>query len=214
MVKVKICGLAEPVTLAVALDKGADMVGFNFYAASPRCISPQTAAVLGAQVSGRAAKVAVTVDADDALLEAIIETLAPDYIQAHGDETPARIRDIAHRHGIRVIKAIKVRDREDVARAKDYTDDAMILFDAKAPDDMDAALPGGNGISFEWSLLRGFRGADGFVLSGGLDASNVAMAAARTGAAIVDVSSGVETAPGVKDAAMIANFIEAARRGS
>lgn len=214
MVKVKICGLSEPETLAVALDKGADLVGFVFYAPSPRCISPQTAGSLGARVGVRAAKVAVTVDADDALLEAIMATLAPDFIQAHGDETPARIRDIAHRHGIRVIKAIKVRDREDVARAKDYADDAIILFDAKAPGDMDGALPGGNGISFEWSLVRGFHGPDGFVLSGGLDAANVAMAAAHTGAAIVDVSSGVETAPGVKDATMIANFIEAAKRDS
>ncbi len=212
MTQVKICGLSEPDTLQTALDAGADFVGFIFYGPSPRNVSLERARELGAQVAGRAKKVAVTVDADDAELAAIIEALAPDYVQVHGSETPERIREIAKRFGLPVIKSIKVRGDGDIQAAADFAADAaLILFDAKAPEDLADALPGGNGVQFDWTLLSGDGGHARFMLSGGLDAGSIAEALRITGAGIIDVSSGVEIAPGVKDSALIRNFIEAVR---
>lgn len=207
---VKICGLSTAPTLAAALDAGADMVGFVFFAPSPRNVSPALAATLGAQAKGRAQKVALTVDADDVTLDAIVAALAPDILQLHGRETPARAAEIRARFGLPVMKALGVSTAADlvaVAACEPVVD--WLLFDAKPP--KDATRPGGNALTFDWSILDGLRTTRPWLLSGGLDPSNVAQALARTGAPGVDVSSGVETAPGVKDAAKIRAFVAAAR---
>ena len=207
MTKVKICGLSTAETMQAALDAGADLVGLVFYPKSPRNVSLEQAAMLAQQARGRALIVALVVDADDALLKSIRNYAKPDFIQAHGSETPKRIEEIKHQTGARVIKAIKVKDASDVALAKEYRDVVdLILFDAKAPEDL---LPGGNGISFDWNLLKGKDGL--FMLSGGLTPVNVTQAITLTRAPMVDVSSGVETTPGKKDISLIRKFIEAAK---
>jgi phosphoribosylanthranilate isomerase len=207
---VKICGLSSPTTLDAALASGADMVGFVFFDPSPRNLSPGQARALAGQLHGRAQKVALTVDAGDARLEAIVDALAPDILQLHGRESPERVRAIRARFGIPVMKAIGVASRADLDKADAYGEAAdMLLFDAKpAPE---AVLPGGNGQAFDWSILSDFTAARPWMLSGGLDAGNVGEALAATGALGVDVSSGVESAPGVKDPARIATFIAAVR---
>lgn len=212
MAQVKICGLSEPMTMKAAIDAGADMVGLVFFAKSPRNVNVEQAAALAKMAKGKAAVVALVVDADDKLLELITKRVRPDYFQAHGNETPNRVLEIAKLTGVKVIKAIAVREALDVAKAESYLGKAdLVLFDAKAPDSLKDALPGGNGISFDWALLKGIKGR--FMLSGGLSPENVAEAIAITGAPIVDVSSGVETAPGIKDAALIRKFIEQAKQG-
>jgi phosphoribosylanthranilate isomerase len=210
MTKVKICGLSTPETMQAALDAGADMIGLVFFAKSPRNVSLEQAAALAAQARGRAKIVALTVDADDALLKAIIHATRPDYIQAHGSETPERVAEITAKSGVPVIKAIKVKETADVASAKAFTDvAAFCLFDAKAPEDL---LPGGNGLSFDWNLLKGKDGQ--FMLSGGLNPENVAGAIRLTRAPMVDVSSGVESTPGKKDISLIRSFIARAKAAS
>jgi phosphoribosylanthranilate isomerase len=207
MTKVKICGLSTAETMQAALDHGADLVGLVFFARSPRNVSVSQAAALAEQARGKAAIVALVVDADDALLNEISQTLRPDFIQAHGSETPTRIAEIHALTNIPVIKAIKVENAEDVISAAAYQGvAAMILFDAKAPKDL---LPGGNGLAFDWELLANVTGQ--YMLSGGLHPDNVATAIQMTQAPLVDVSSGVESAPGVKDAQLIAKFITAAK---
>lgn len=207
MTRVKICGLSTPDTMQAALDAGADMVGLVFYAKSPRNVSLEQAAALAAQARGRAKIVVLVVDADDGLLGSIVSAVRPDYFQAHGGETPARIGETMRLFGVPVIKAIKVRDAPDVAAAHAFRDVAeLILFDAKAPADL---LPGGNGLSFDWNLLKGKDGL--FMLSGGLNPENVAEAIKLTRAPLVDVSSGVETTPGKKDITLIRKFIERAK---
>jgi phosphoribosylanthranilate isomerase len=208
MTKVKICGLSTQETMQAALDSGADMVGLVFYPKSPRNVSMSQAKALAEQARGKAAIVVLVVDADDALLLEIYQTLRPDYLQAHGNETPERIAAIHALTKIPIIKAIKVERVEDVASAEAYkSTTALILFDAKAPKGL---LPGGNGLSFDWRLLAEVRGQ--FMLSGGLDVKNIAQAIKLTRAAMVDVSSGVESAPGVKDVELIAKFIKAAHK--
>ena len=210
MTKVKICGLSEPITMKAALDAGADFVGLVFFAKSPRNVNVEQAASLAKMAKGKAAVVALVVDADDKLLELITKRVRPDFFQAHGDETPNRVLEIAKLTDVKVIKAIKVKDAADVAKAETFkTKASLILFDAKAPETLVGALPGGNGLSFDWSLLVGNTGQ--FMLSGGLTPDNVAEAIHVTGAPIVDVSSGVESAPGIKDAELIAKFIKAAK---
>ena len=210
MAQVKICGLSEPMTMKAAIDAGADMVGLVFFAKSPRNVNVEQAAALAKMAKGKAAVVALVVDADDKLLELITKRVRPDYFQAHGNETPNRVLEISKLTDVKVIKAIAVREALDVAKAESYLGKAdLVLFDAKAPDSLKDALPGGNGISFNWALLKGIKGR--FMLSGGLNPENVAEAIAITGAPIVDVSSGVETAPGIKDAALIRKFIEQAK---
>lgn len=209
--EVKICGLSTSDTMAAALEAGAGYIGLVFYPRSPRHVGLDQARALAAQARGRARIVALTVNAPDEELSALMASVAPDLIQAHGEETPARVEEITRRFAP-VIKAIAVKSADDIAAAREYRDRAeMVLFDAKAPETLENALPGGNGLSFDWSLLS----ADGrprrFMLSGGLNPDNVARAIAMTGAPIVDVSSGVESHPGVKDARLIRNFIEAAR---
>ena len=212
MAHVKICGLSEPMTMKAALDARADMVGLVFFAKSPRNVNVEQAAALAKMAKGKAAVVALVVDADDKLLGLITKRVRPDYFQAHGNETPNRVLEIAKLTGIKVIKAIAVREVADVAKAHSYKGKAdLILFDAKAPETLKDALPGGNGITFDWTLLKGVEGQ--FMLSGGLSPENVAEAIAATGAPIVDVSSGVESAPGIKNAELIRKFIEQAKLG-
>lgn len=210
-VKIKICGLSTEESVETAINAGADFVGFVFFARSPRNISPPRAAELAKLARGRARIVALTVDADDAMLQQINTVLNPDLFQAHGNESPARIGEIAKLTGKPVMKAIRVRDAADIASATAYGDvAAFILYDAKAPETLGNALPGGNGHAFDWDLLQGAH-RPAFMLAGGLTPDNVAAAIGMTGAPMVDVSSGVESAPGVKDLALIRKFIEAAK---
>jgi phosphoribosylanthranilate isomerase len=206
---VKICGLSAPDTLMATIAAGADMAGFVFFEKSPRHIDLETARTLGLMAQGRIAKVALTVDASDKALDEIVDVLAPEMLQLHGKESPARVAAVKARFGLPVIKAIGVATAGDVEAAKAYEGVAdVLLFDAKpAPG---AAVPGGAGVSFDWDLLRNI-GAKHWMLSGGLDAENVAEALRRTGAPAVDVSSGVERERGVKDAGSIKAFVEAVR---
>jgi phosphoribosylanthranilate isomerase len=207
---VKICGLSTPETLDVALQSGADMVGFVFFPASPRHISLETARMLGKQAKGRAVKVALTVDADDATLANIVETLRPDILQLHGKEPVARLRDIKQAFGLPVMKAIPVAASADLVPLAGYAAVAdRILFDARAP--RDATRPGGLGAVFDWDLLKDLDLKLPFMVSGGLHAGNVAEAIRVTRAGGVDVSSGVERTPGIKDTDLIRAFIRAAR---
>src|ERR1700676_1740599 len=207
---VKICGLSAPETLDVALDAGADMVGFVFFPPSPRHLALETARELGQQVKRRAVKVALTVDADDATLANIVEVLHPDILQLHGMETVARLRDIKQKFGRQVMKALAVETAADLAALPGYAAVAdRILFDARAPNG--ATRPGGLGAVFDWQLLEKLDLKLPFMVSGGLSAANVAEAVRVTRAGGVDVSSGVERAPGVKDPEMIRAFVGAAR---
>jgi phosphoribosylanthranilate isomerase len=212
-VLVKICGLKTHEALDVTLDAGADFVGFVFFPPSPRNVEPAAARALGRRVDGRAGKVALTVDAEDALLEQIVEALAPDVLQLHGKETPQRVATVKARFGIPVMKAIAVEARADLADVDRYVAVAdRLLFDARAPHE--ATRPGGLGKPFDWRLLRALDPGIPFMLSGGLDAGNVAQALSITRAPGVDVSSGVERAPGEKDLDKIRAFVRAAREAS
>lgn len=207
---VKICGLSSRETLDAALAAGADMVGFVFFPPSPRHLGLEAARELGRQAKGRAAKVALTVDADDATLENIVETLAPDLLQLHGKETTARVRDIKAKFKLPIMKVIAVETAPDLAVLPGYASVAdRILFDARAP--KGATRPGGLGAVFDWQLLAGLELQLPYMVSGGLTAANVAEAVRVTRAGGVDVSSGVESAPGIKDPEMIRSFIRAAR---
>ena len=207
---VKICGLSTADTLDAALDAGADMVGFVFFEKSPRFVGLDHARALGEQARDRAKIVALSVDPSDNMLAAIVRALSPDFLQLHGSESPQRVAEIRRIFGLPAIKAIGVASADDFARAHDYAEAAdWLLVDAKPP--RGAVLPGGNGAPFDWNLARGFAPARSWLLSGGLDADNVAQAITLSGARGVDVSSGVESAPGVKDAGKIKAFIESAR---
>src|SRR6266436_9579176 len=207
---VKICGLSTPETLDVALDAGADMVGFVFFPPSPRHLGLKTARDLGKHVRRRAVKVALTVDADDATLANIVEALQPDILQLHGRETVARLRDVKQKFGLQVMKALAVETAADLASLPFYAAVAdRILFDARAP--QEATRPGGLGAVFDWHVLESLDLKLPFMVSGGLNAENVAQAVRVTRAGGVDVSSGVERAPGVKDPEMMRAFIRAAR---
>jgi phosphoribosylanthranilate isomerase len=208
---IKICGLSTPATLDAALAAGVDMVGFVFFPKSPRHVDWATARALGRQARGRAKIVALSVDADDETLKRIVDALSPDLLQLHGSETPARSKRISELCGRPTMKAIGVATRADLAHAQAYGGAAdTLLIDAKPP--RDAALPGGNGRPFDWSLTRDFHPPIPWLLSGGLDPDTVGAAITLSNARGVDVSSGVESAPGVKDAAKIRAFIAAARR--
>src|SRR5712672_404209 len=207
---VKICGLSTPETLDVAVDAGADMVGFVFFPPSPRHLGLKTARDLGKHVRRRAVKVALTVDADDATLADIVEALQPDILQLHGRETVARLRDIKQTFGLQVMKAIAVETPADLVSLPGYAAVAdRVLFDARAP--KEATRPGGLGAVFDWHVLESLDLKLPFMVSGGLNAENVAEAVRVTRAGGVDVSSGVERAPGVKDPDRIRAFIRAAR---
>ena len=207
---IKICGLKDAASIQVAVDAGADYVGFVFFPASPRHVSLVEAAALKAQLPAHVKSVSVLVDADDTLLADVAALLKPDFVQLHGAETPARVRQVRELlPQTRIIKALRVRCSDDVAHGAAFCDVAdMLLFDAKAPEGM---LPGGNGLSFDWALLRGRDFMLPWGLSGGLNVGTIVQALAETGAKMVDVSSGVESAPGVKDAALIQDFVKAVR---
>jgi len=209
-VLVKICGLSTAETLDVALDAGADMVGFVFFPPSPRNVTPDQARLLGARVKGRAQKVVLSVDADDTLLAAAVEALGPDLLQLHGSEPPERVAAVKAKFRLPVMKVFAIETKADLAPVAAYSAVAdRLLFDARAP--RDATRPGGLGKAFDWHLLENLQTKLPFMLSGGLDAANVAEALRITRAGGVDVSSGVERAPGVKDPDKIRAFIRAAR---
>jgi phosphoribosylanthranilate isomerase len=207
---VKICGLRTPDALDAALGAGADMVGFVFFPPSPRNIDAATARALGEQVRGRARKVALSVDASDEELAAAVAALKPDLLQLHGKETPERVVAVRARFHLPVMKALPIETRADLTPVAAYAKVAdRLLFDARAP--RDATRPGGLGKPFDWHLLENVDPGVPFMLSGGLDAGNVAEALRTTRAPAVDVSSGVERAPGEKDPEKIRAFVRAAR---
>jgi phosphoribosylanthranilate isomerase len=211
-IKVKICGLKTTAAVDAAVAGGADYAGLVFYPPSPRNLAPERAAALAARARGRARIVALFVDPEDALLEEVISRVDPDVIQLHGREAPARLAEVRWRWGRPVMKAVHIESKADTALALRFADLAdMILFDAKPPSNRPAALPGGNGLAFDWRILEDVKGKVAFMLSGGLTPDNVATAIALTGAAAVDVSSGVEVRPGEKDPALIRRFLEAAK---
>ena len=208
---VKICGLMSPEALDVALDAGADQVGFVFFAPSPRNLAYGAARALGERVKGRAGKVALTVDATDEMLGEIVEAMRPDMLQLHGNETPERVAAVRTRFGLPVMKALPIEDRASLSPIRLYANVAdKLIFDARAP--REATRPGGLGTPFDWRLLEDVDPGIPFLLSGGLHAGNVADALSITRAAGVDVSSGVESAPGRKDPEKIRAFVRAARQ--
>ena len=207
---VKICGLKTAEAVDVALESGADLVGFVFFPPSPRNLGLSEARALGARVNDRAGKVALTVDANDETLREIIAALKPDMLQLHGKEQPERVAVVRSRFGLPVMKALPIATRADLSPIREYANVAdRLLFDARAP--AEATRPGGLGRTFDWTLLKGVNPGIPFMLSGGLDAANVGDAVRITGAGGVDVSSGVERAPGEKDPDKIRAFIRAAR---
>ncbi len=208
-VHVKICGLTTPETLDAALKNGASHVGFVFFAKSPRHLTPEKAAALAARVQGRAKVVGLFVNplVDD--IDRVRAQVSLDIIQLHGDEAPAVVSRIRAGSGLDVWKAFPVRTSRDFNDSLKYSGAAsLILYDAKPPVGSD--LPGGNGVRFDWELLRDHRHSVPWALSGGLDTGNIAEAVRVTGASLLDVSSGVETSPGVKDVDKIAAFLQAA----
>jgi phosphoribosylanthranilate isomerase len=207
---VKICGLSTPETLDAALQAGADLVGFVRFAKSPRHVELDAGRTLSAQARGKALRVVLVVDADDAALAAVVEALDPDILQLHGSETPERAAAIRARFGRPVMKAVGIADRADLAQAALHAGADHLLLDAKPPR-VPGALPGGNGVAFDWRLLAGLDPALPFMLSGGLNPDNVAAAIELSGARAVDVSSGVESRPGEKDPAKIEAFVTSAR---
>jgi phosphoribosylanthranilate isomerase len=207
--EVKICGLSDEESVDAALQAGADFVGFVFFPASPRNVTLARAATLARRARGRVRIAALTVDADDTLIAAIVGTLRPDLLQLHGRESPERVAAIRHGTRVPVMKAIGVASRADLAAIEAFTDCDRILLDAKPTPG--AARPGGNATAFDWSLLGGFACATPWLLAGGLGPGNVAAALALTRAPGVDVSSGVESAPGRKDPLLIRAFVAAVR---
>jgi len=211
-VSAKICGLRTSETVAAAVAAGADFVGFNFFTKTPRYVEPEMAAALGRAVPAGVTKTGLLVDDDDVRIAAILSVCPLDLLQLHGAETPERVAAIKAKFGLPVMKVIKVRSAADIARAADYDGVAdRLLFDAVPPADMKNALPGGNAVSFDWDLLKGFRSRLPWMLSGGLNADNLAEAVRRSGARAVDVSSGVEDRPGEKNPNKIKAFLTIAR---
>ena len=211
MIRTKICGLATEEAVDAALSGGAAFIGFVFFRASPRNIDPGTAARLALPARGKARVVAVTVDPDDELLDRLSRILAPDLIQLHGKESPARASEAGRRTGSGVIKVVPVAHEADLLLAHTYDGAAEhLMFETKAP--ADSAMPGGHGLAFDWSLLAGARFERPWFLAGGLDPWNVAEAVRISGAPLVDVSSGVERGAGLKDPALITSFLGAVRR--
>jgi phosphoribosylanthranilate isomerase len=208
---VKICGLSTPETLDAALSAGADWVGFVRFPKSPRHVSLDLGRELSERAKGRALRVVLLVDADDAAIRDAVDAFKPDLLQLHGHETPERVAAIRRKFGHPVMKAIGIAEAADLAALDAYAGAVdRLLLDAKPPRTPEA-LPGGNGLSFDWRLLVGLDPRASFMLSGGLNPGNVAEAIRLTGSKAVDVSSGVELAPGVKDPARIEAFIKAAR---
>ena len=209
-IAVKVCGLRRADEVAAAVAAGVAYLGFNFFPPSPRCVTPAEAAALGAAVPPGVARVGLFVDPTDALLAATLAVAPLDIVQLHGAETPARVAEVRARFGLPVMKAVGVADAADLGAIAEHGRVAdMLLVDAKPP--RGAVLPGGNGLAFDWRLIAGRRWPCPWMLAGGLTPANVAEAIAHTGARQVDVASGVESAPGVKDPARIRAFVAAAR---
>lgn len=218
--RVKICGLRTETALDAAVDAGVDLVGFVLYPRSPRNVSLAEAAALVRHARARSSAKTVTllVDPDDALVDSVAAEIKPDYLQLHGHETPERVAEIRRRSGLSIIKAVAVGTADEVEAALRYLAPggaSILMFDAKPPADV-SALPGGNGLAFDWRILDAARpnaalGETPFALAGGLTPENVAQAILLTGAAIVDVSSGVESRPGEKDPELIRRFLLAAK---
>lgn len=208
-VRVKICGLTRPEDVRGAVAAGAGYLGFVFYPKSPRDLSLASASALAGAVPPGIAKVALTVDAGNDALDALLAAVPIDILQLHGHESPERVREIKSRTGLPVMKAVGVADASDLPLLDVYASVAdMVLVDAKPP--TGSILPGGNGLSFDWTLIAGRRWSVPWMLAGGLDADNVREAIDRTGARQVDVSSGVECAPGSKDAVRMSAFVQSA----
>lgn len=208
---VKICGLKTPEAIKAAIDNGAQYIGFIFFAKSPRHLSIEKAELLRPLVKKPVKLVAVTVDADDELLSDIVAHVKPDILQLHGHESPERVKELATTYGLPVIKAFSIREQSDFDQVSAYRGIAdMFLFDAKAP--KGSQLPGGNGVSFDWSLLKSLDEDSQTVLSGGLNAQNVEEAIRIASPDILDVSSGVESAPGVKDTKLIEGFFDSVKK--
>jgi phosphoribosylanthranilate isomerase len=211
-VSTKICGLKTAETLTAAVAHGADLIGFNFFRKSPRYVEPEQAGALGSTMPAHVLKTGLLVDDDDVRIAAILSAAPLDLLQLHGSETPERVAAIKAKFGLPVMKVIKVSSRADIARAADYESVAdRLLFDAQPPAGMKNALPGGNAVSFDWTLLQGFRAQRPWMLSGGLTAGNLAEAVRQSGAPALDVSSGVEDRPGDKNPNKIRDFLAAAR---
>jgi len=206
-VTAKICGLSTPETVGAAVRHGASHVGFVFFAKSPRNVTPEQVGALAQSLPAHIGKVAVLVDPDDALVDEVVRTAGVDILQLHGKESPDRLAALRKRHpGIAIWKAIPIRTRADLDASRAYRDVAdLILYDAKTPE---GTLPGGMGLRFDWTLLDGFAHPQRWALSGGIDAGNVVRAATTTGASLIDTSSGVESAPGIKDVDKIATFLQ------
>lgn len=210
---IKICGLSTPETVTAALSGGASHVGFIFFPKSPRNVSPDQAGRLRQAAKGRAHAVAVTVDADDALLDEIVAAMLPDMLQLHGREAPARVAEVKARYGLPVMKALSISEASDLEAIRPYLGIAdRFLLDAKPP--KGAELPGGNGVSFDWRILKALDARIDYMLSGGLDAQNIGAALALLSPKGIDLSSGVETAPGIKDPVLITQFFAAIEAAS
>jgi phosphoribosylanthranilate isomerase len=212
MVQAKICGINSAEALRTAVDNGADFIGLVFYPPSPRSVSPEQARELAGYAGARVKKVGLLVDPVDAVIERILSLVKLDMLQLHGNETPARVAEIKKRFGVQAMKAVKVAAAADLDAVAAFAPVAdWLLFDGVPPKDKKHALPGGNAARFDWTLLKGRRFALPWMLSGGLDPQNVAEAIRVSAAPCVDVSSGVESLPGVKDPARIAAFLKAAK---
>lgn len=205
--KIKICGLSTPEAIDAVIGGGATHMGLIFFEKSPRHLSLEKAAGLSKHAGSRITKVAVSVNADDAYLGEMISAVKPGMLQLHGSETPERVSEIKMRYGLPVMKAIALSNVADLEGATSYEGVAdMILFDAKAPVGVD--VPGGNGVPFDWGLMDHFNPDVPYMLSGGLNTDNIHDALARSGAKSIDVSSGVESSPGVKDLKLVREFLE------
>lgn len=207
---IKICGLKTRETLDAAVAGGASHVGFIFFAKSPRNVAPDLAGTLRLAAKGKAQAVAVTVDAEDAFLDTIVQAMTPDMLQLHGKESPERVAEVKARYGLPVMKAFSVSEASDLGRIAPWRGVAdRFLFDAKPP--KGSELPGGNGVSFDWRLLAGLDPSIDYMLSGGLNAANIGDALRLANPPGIDISSGVESAPGVKDTALIEDFFKSVR---
>ena len=213
MLRAKICGLSTADTVAAAVGGGAAFVGFAFYPRSPRAVTPAQAAALAPLVPASVGKVGLFVDDTDDRFAEVLGAVTLDLLQLHGHETPERVAAIRARFGVPVMKVTSVAGADDIAVAQAYVDVAdWLMFDAKPPKEMTEALPGGNALAFDWTLIAGRKWPKPWMLAGGLNAGNLAEAVRISGASYVDVSSGVEDSPGRKSLAKIAEFLGAVRR--
>ncbi|MCR9212869.1 MAG: phosphoribosylanthranilate isomerase [Proteobacteria bacterium] len=205
----KICGLSDKAAVSAAIDNGARFVGFVFYPPSPRNVTPEQAASLAAEIPASIDKVGLFVDPEDSLIQSVLDVVSLDWIQLHGSETVDRVAEIRRKFNLPVLKAIKIANIDDFETAKSFESVAdMLLFDAKAPKDLANALPGGNGLVFDWRMMKGQKFNKPWMLAGGLTAENVEQAVTISGAHSVDTSSGVEFEPGRKNPAAIAAFLK------